>query len=150
MSSNYDDNTELLARCQEESATLCRHVECLRIDAPKCGNIGRPEHLAGPNLYLCLLAPDHGGLWHESNGDKWSTCRRHPGCDCPRCHEHLRPPAEPHVCPEPEILIVNEELVRSLQGFLDDLEGTVTPGNGTKYDTLRLILDKMEKGFRIP
>lgn len=146
MSSNYDDDTERLAVCQEEVAVACRHRDCLRDGVPACANMGRPEEQAGPKVYMCLLPSGHGGLWHQNGPGRWSTCRRHPMCDCPRHQAGTIKPEEPHVCPE--ILVVPSELFRELESIVDQLakDGTGLP----PYDTLRLILDKMEKGFRIP
>lgn len=143
MTSNYDDNTEEYARCTEDAYAICRHVDCLKDnDGSVCSNIGRPEAPTAFGVRLsCLLPPGHGGMWHRNNAEKWSACRRHPACDCGR-HE-----AKPHKCPEPELLIVNEQLMRDIQGFIDNIQGGLP---GSPYDTLRLILDKMEKGFRIP
>jgi hypothetical protein len=149
MSSNYDDDTERLAVCQEEVAVACRHRDCLRANVPACANMGRPEEQAGPKVYMCLLPSGHGGLWHQNGPGRWSTCRRHPMCDCPRHQAGTIKPEEPHVCPEPQILVVAEDLMRRMQEIVDDMSMSGDPGPDT-YATLRLILDKMEKGFRIP
>lgn len=148
---NYDDETEETVPCLEEPGTVCRHIECLRRSPGFCGHQGRPEAWTG-GVRTCLLVGGHGGMWHQGDSPdiKWSTCRRHPGCDCPR---HDKAPAietpKPHVCPEPTVLFVNIELVENVQKFIDELKGYQLPGQ-SPYETLRLIIGEMEKGFRVP
>lgn len=143
---SYDDETDRDYRCLQEEATTCRHFDCIAADEPICGNIGGSrrgdEFISVP----CLLKPGHGGKYHKNRLTKWSTCRRHPMCDCENCKPTER--KEPHVCPEPEVIVVEADLIRNLQGFVDDI--TASGGTPNAYRTLRLILDKMEKGFRIP
>lgn len=64
-------------------------------------------------------------------------------CNCGSCT------ANPHVCPEPEIVVVEGGFMRNLQKFVGDLDAAFG-GTENVYETLHLILDKMEKGFRVP
>lgn len=69
-------------------------------------------------------------------------------CDCSACtgtHGPCEPP--PHVCPEPQVLVVNEEFMRRLQVLVDDMVRGDAP---RAFENMHLILDKMEKGFRLP
>jgi hypothetical protein len=70
-------------------------------------------------------------------------------CNCGSCTANYESrAAKPHVCPEPEIIVVEGEFMRNLQRFVDDLARSC--GRENTYETLRLILDKMEKGLRVP
>ena len=71
-------------------------------------------------------------------------------CNCGSCTANSESrAAKPHVCPEPEIIVVEGEFMRNLQKFVGDLDAAFG-GTENVYETLRLILDKMEKGFRVP
>lgn len=67
------------------------------------------------------------------------------GCPAPQTHEP-RPP-EPHVCPE--VVVVDRDLVRALHEVVKTIEMGITDDK-SPYDTVRMLLDKMEKGFLVP
>lgn len=123
----YNDETDRNYICLIDQGTTCRHLHCTFKDMPACGHIG--NHRSG--YRTCLLVAGHNTPYHQNHKSRWTN-------------EAFK--TEPHVCPE--IIVVEAELIRNLQGFIDDL--TTAQGTPNAYETLRIILDKMEKGFRVP
>lgn len=123
----YNDETDRNYVCLIDQGTTCRHFNCVFKDVLACGATNG-YNSASPDYRTCLKPAGHSAF-HQN-------------------HDRLWPAVDEHACPEPTLLIVNEGLVRNLQGMVDDL--TTAKGTANAYETLRVILDKMEKGFRVP
>lgn len=136
MSNNYNDNVGRAVPCLIDAGTLCMHSDCVQADLPVCGKL-RPLSMHVFNT-TCLKPAEHD-LDHRNGNITWSNSS----------HRASKAP-EPHTCPEPELLVVSESMVKSLQQFLDEIGASISAAGHTKYEVLRFIIDRMEKGFRIP
>jgi hypothetical protein len=130
---SYNDEIDRNYVCLIDLGTTCRHMDCAFKNKKACG-VGNGYNSHSPNYRTCLKPTGHGGTLHQNHNLRWPMAPPPPV-------EVVMP--EEHVCPKPDVLFVSFETIERIEKFVEELKDA--SADLDVYDTLRLIIDTIEK-----